>query len=134
MGFLDFIFGKSKEEQPVPAATSVAAAAPVEIQPEAVPAPLTAETPAGAVDSEIVAVIAAAIAAATEGEGTIVSIGRPRVWATEPPSPEVAAVIAAAIYAAMGTANLALRITRTSNAWAATGRQKIMDGREFAQK
>jgi hypothetical protein len=41
--------------------------------------------------------------------------------------PEVVAVIAAAVYAMMGTRGLALRIKRASNAWAQTGRQKNMN-------
>lgn len=47
-------------------------------------------------------------------------------------SPEVIAVITASIYAMMGTGNLAVKITRTSNQWANVGRQKIMDSRQFA--
>ena len=47
-------------------------------------------------------------------------------------NPEVVAVITASIYAMMGTGNLAVRITRTSNQWANVGRQKIMDSRYFA--
>lgn len=47
-------------------------------------------------------------------------------------SPEVIAVITASIYAMMGTGNLAVKITRTSNHWANVGRQKIMDSRQFA--
>jgi len=47
-------------------------------------------------------------------------------------SPEVVAVITASVYAMMGTGNLAVRITRTSNQWGNVGRQKIMDSRQFA--
>lgn len=41
--------------------------------------------------------------------------------------PEIVAAIAAAVYAMMGTHGLALRIKRTSNVWALTGRQKNMN-------
>ncbi|MGI6092106.1 MAG: hypothetical protein ACOYD5_03785 [Negativicutes bacterium] len=41
--------------------------------------------------------------------------------------PEIVAAITAAVYAMMGTRGLALRIKRTSNAWAQTGRQKNMN-------
>jgi len=47
-------------------------------------------------------------------------------------SPEIVAVITASIYAMMGTGNLAVKISRTSNQWANVGRQKIMDSRQFA--
>lgn len=40
--------------------------------------------------------------------------------------PEVVAAIAAAVTAMMGTGNLAIKIT-TSVAWAAAGRQKLMN-------
>jgi len=42
----------------------------------------------------------------------------------------IAAVTAAVVHARGGVS--AVRITRTSNAWAAAGRQKIMDSRQFA--
>jgi len=41
--------------------------------------------------------------------------------------PEVIAAITAAVYAMMGTHNLALRVKRNSNAWALAGRQKNMN-------
>lgn len=44
---------------------------------------------------------------------------------------ELAAIAAAIIHAQGGCAR-ALRIKRSSNMWAAAGRQKIMDGRNFA--
>lgn len=47
-------------------------------------------------------------------------------------SPEVVAVIAAAVCAFAGTGQLAIRIRHTSNVWALTGRQQLMDGRQFA--
>lgn len=43
---------------------------------------------------------------------------------------EMAAVIAAAIHHARG--GMAVRFKSTSKVWAATGRQKVMDGRQFA--
>ena len=50
-------------------------------------------------------------------------------------SPEIIAVISAAVYAALDTGDrrIGYRINSISNAWAATVRQKIMDAREFAQ-
>ena len=44
----------------------------------------------------------------------------------------VVAAITAAVYEMMGTANLVVRIRRTSGNWALSGRQKLMDSREFA--
>ena len=41
----------------------------------------------------------------------------------------VAAVVAAIVHARSG--GLAVRIRRTANAWGATGRQKLMDSRQF---
>ncbi len=46
-------------------------------------------------------------------------------------SPEIVAVIAASVYAMMGTANLAVRIKHTSDVWAIAGRQKLMDVRQI---
>lgn len=46
--------------------------------------------------------------------------------------PELIAVIAAAAYSAMATQRISLRISRANRVWAATGRQKIMDARQFA--
>lgn len=49
-------------------------------------------------------------------------------------SDEIIAVISAAVYAILDTGDQrrGYRITSISNAWAATGRQKSMDAREFA--
>ena len=44
--------------------------------------------------------------------------------------PEIVAAIIAAVGEAMGTAKLAVRIRQTSNVWAVTGRQKLMDARQ----
>ncbi|HWR38839.1 MAG TPA: hypothetical protein VN611_05025 [Patescibacteria group bacterium] len=44
----------------------------------------------------------------------------------------VVAAITAAVYEMMGTTNLVVRIRRTSSSWAVSGRQKLMDSREFA--
>ena len=50
-------------------------------------------------------------------------------------SDEIIAVISAAVYAALDTGDrrMGYRINSISNAWATTGRQKIMDARQFAQ-
>ena len=49
-------------------------------------------------------------------------------------SDEIIAVISAAVYAVLDTSDQrrGYRITSISNTWAATGRQKNMDAREFA--
>ncbi|BBB89768.1 MAG TPA: hypothetical protein PKA28_12165 [Methylomusa anaerophila] len=47
-------------------------------------------------------------------------------------SPEIVAVITASVYAMLGTANLAVKISHTGNQWAQVGRQKLMDSRQFA--
>lgn len=47
-------------------------------------------------------------------------------------SPAVVAAIAAAVYAMTGTSNLAIRIRHDSNTWVITGRQQLMDSRQFA--
>ncbi len=46
-------------------------------------------------------------------------------------SPEIIAVIAASVYAMMGTNQVVLRISRQSSAWSLAGRQKLMDVRQF---
>ncbi|HEY3425986.1 MAG TPA: hypothetical protein VGL27_14400 [Negativicutes bacterium] len=46
-------------------------------------------------------------------------------------SPEIVAAITASVYVMMGTANLVVKIRHTSNIWAATGRQKLMDARQL---
>jgi len=50
-------------------------------------------------------------------------------------SPEIVAVIAAAAYVMFTAENpgISFKINRISNAWAATGRQKLMDARSFPQ-
>jgi len=45
--------------------------------------------------------------------------------------PAIVAAITAGVCEMLGTNNLAIRIIRTSNAWAAAGQQKLMDGRSF---
>lgn len=63
-------------------------------------------------------------AAATVSSGSV-NIEAPGI------SPEVVAAIAASIYAMMGTEQvLAVRINRSGNQWAATGRQRLMDSRQ----
>ena len=50
-------------------------------------------------------------------------------------SPEIVAVIAAAAYVMLTAENqgISFKINRISNAWAAAGRQKLMDSRTFPQ-
>ena len=45
---------------------------------------------------------------------------------------DLTAAITAAIMHSCSTGGLAVRMKRTNNAWAAAGRQKIMDSRQFA--
>lgn len=45
---------------------------------------------------------------------------------------EIIAAIAAAIHHARTGGALAIKFKRSNNAWAATGRQKVMDSRQFA--
>jgi hypothetical protein len=46
-------------------------------------------------------------------------------------SPEIVAAITASVYVMTGRTNLVVKIRHTSNIWAATGRQKLMDARQF---
>lgn len=50
-------------------------------------------------------------------------------------APEIVAVIAAAAYVMFTAENpgISFKINRISNAWAAAGRQKLMDSRSFPQ-
>ena len=106
MGLFDSLFGGG--DKPAPAPKKKAAPAPV-AEPEA-----SAPAPAG-LNPEIVAAIAASISMMDD-----TSI-----------SAELLAAITAAVVHHSGGAH-AVRIKRTSNAWAMSGRQKLMDSRQTA--
>ena len=106
MGLFDSLFGGG--DKPAPAPKKKAAPAPV-AEPVA-----SAAAPAG-LNPEIVAAIAASISMM---EDTSISA-------------ELLAAITAAVVHHSGGAH-AVRIKRTSNAWAMSGRQKIMDSRQTA--
>jgi len=62
----------------------------------------------------------------------VAAISAATVYAMETPGirPEIVAAIIAAVSETMGTKKLAVRIRQTSNMWAVTGRQKLMDARQ----
>ncbi len=101
MGFFDALFGKKEEAVPKPKAKKAKA-------PAAAPA-----APADGLTPEVLAAISA-------------SIGMVMEEADE----AVVAAIAAAIAHARG-GGTAVRFKKTSGAWAAYGRQKIMDSRQY---
>ena len=111
MGLFDNLFGGGNKPEPAP--TKVAKPAPAD-EPEIVvvagAAPEAAE-----INPEIVAAIAAGICMMDE-----TSIGA-----------ELLAAITAAVVHHSGGVH-AVRIKRTSSAWALAGRQKLMDVRQFA--
>lgn len=105
MGFFDSLFGGKKEEAPKAKPKKVKAKAP------------EAEAPAahaGGLTPEVIAAISASVGIVMEGA-----------------SAEMVAAITAAIVHARGGGN-AVRFKRTSGAWAASGRQKIMDSRQYS--
>jgi hypothetical protein len=102
MGLFDSLFGGGKKaEAPKKEKKAVPAAA----------APASVEVEATDLTPEIVAAISAGINMVMSDDA------------------ELIAAIAAVVVHAGGGAG-ALRIKRTSNAWAASGRQKIMDSRQ----
>ncbi len=109
MGLLDSLFGSKKAETPAPKPKPVAAA-PAVVQP-AVVAPVAADE----LPPEIVAAICASIGLVMDDGG----------------GAELAAAIAAVILHSKGGGCRAVSFKRTSNAWSASGRQKIMDGRQM---
>lgn len=111
MGLFDNLFGGGNKPEPAP--LKKAAPAPVA---EPVTASVASAVPAPAgIHPEIVAAIAASISMMDD-----TSI-----------SAELLAAITAAVVHHSGGAH-AVRIKRTSNAWAMSGRQKLMDGRQSA--
>lgn len=102
MGLLDSLFGSGKKaETPKP---KPVAAAPAAVVSE------TVET----ISPEVIAAISASIGMIMEDAGA-----------------ELAAAIAAVILHSKGGGCRAVSIKRSSYAWAASGRQKIMDGRQM---
>jgi hypothetical protein len=105
MGFFDSLFGGKKEEAPKAKPKKVKAKAPEAEAPAA---------PAGGLTPEVIAAIGASV-------GIVM----------EEASAEMVAAVTAAIVHARGGGN-AVRFKRSTNAWAASGRQKIMDGRQYS--
>lgn len=101
MGLFDSLFGGGKQEAPQEKPIKVKAAVAAEA------------APANGLTPEVVAAISASVGMMMEDA-----------------SAEMIAAVTAAIIHARGGAN-AVRFKRTSNAWAAYGRQKIMDGRQM---
>jgi len=112
MGLFDTLFGGSSKPEPAPKKQSdpVAVKTTVaNIQPEAVGA-------VADVNSEIVAAIAASINCVMD-----TSLNA-----------ELLAAISAAVVHHGGGGVRAVKIQHTSSSWAFTGRQKLMDSRQFA--
>lgn len=107
MGFFDSLFGGGKKEE-APKAKPKKAKAP------AAEAPAVAAAPAGGLTPEVIAAISASVGMVMEDA-----------------SAEMVAAVTAAIVHARGGAG-AVRFRRASAAWASSGRQKIMDGRQFS--
>ena len=105
MGFFDSLFGGGKPAQPVKKIKEKVAPAADE-QPSSV-------TVDGEIDPKVVAAITASINSMMDDAEMI------------------AAIVAATVHARTAGSH-AVRIKRTTNAWAASGRQKVMDGRQFA--
>ncbi|EAX48137.1 hypothetical protein TcarDRAFT_1684 [Thermosinus carboxydivorans Nor1] len=107
MGFFDSLFGGGKKAE-APKKEKKKKAAPVPADETAEPAQASGLTP------EIIAAISASVN---------------MVLADESDPAVVAAVVAAIAHAQGGVR--AVRFKRTNNIWAVTGRQKIMDSRQF---
>lgn len=103
MGLLDLLFGGGKK----------AGAPKAKPKKEKTTAVHNETAPADALTPEILAAISASVSMAMDDA-----------------SPELVAAVAAAIIHAGGAAR-AVRFKRASNAWAAAGRQKVMDSRQF---
>lgn len=106
MGFFDSLFGGGKKAE-----------APKKKKKKAVPAEAveteSQQTPADGLTPEVIAAISASVNMILHDES----------------DPAVVAAVVAAIAHARGGAN-AVKIKRSSNAWAASGRQKLMDSRQ----
>lgn len=110
MGLLDSLFGSKKAEKPAAKPAKAEPAAASVAQPEVV-APVAVE----GLPPEVVAAICASI-------GMVMD---------ENSGAELAAVVAAVLLHAKGGGCRAVSFKRTSNAWSAVGRQKIMDSRQY---
>jgi len=109
MGLLDSLFGSKKAETPA-STPKPEVKVSVAMQPVAASTVATDELP-----PEIVAAICASIGLVMDDGG----------------GAELAAAIAAVILHSKGGGCRAVSFKRTSNAWSANGRQKIMDGRQM---
>ncbi len=105
MGFFERLFGGNKQEAPKPKKKKAKAPAPDAEAPA---------TPASGLTPEVIAAISASVGIVME----------------EASAEMVAAVTAAIVHARGG--GRAVRFKRTSAAWAASGRQKIMDSRQYS--
>jgi hypothetical protein len=114
MGLLDSLFGGKKAEAPAPKPAK-AEAAPVAAAPAAVAPAITAPVAVEGLTPEVVAAICASIGLVLEDGG----------------GAELAAVMAAVLLHSKGGGCRAVRFKRKSDAWAANGRLKIMDGRQM---
>lgn len=105
MGFFDSLFGGGNKQE----------APKAKPKKEKVAAPVTEEAaaPAEGLTPEVIAAISASVGIVMEGA-----------------SAEMVAAVTAAIVHARGGGG-AVRFKRTNNAWAAAGRQKIMDSRQM---
>ncbi|MDR7867228.1 MAG: hypothetical protein RIN56_10440 [Sporomusaceae bacterium] len=108
MGFFDSLFGGGKKQEAPK--TKPKKVKTKESQAEA-PA---AAAPAGDLTPEVIAAISASVGIVMEDA-----------------SAEMVAAVTAAIVHARGGGNV-VRFRRNSSAWAATGRQKIMDSRQYS--
>ena len=109
MGFFDSLFGRGKPAEP-PKKKKKPKAAPVA---EETTSEIPSVTVVGEIDPKVVAAITASINSMMDDAEMI------------------AAIVAATVHARSSGA-FAVRIKRTNNTWAASGRQKIMDSRQFA--
>jgi hypothetical protein len=106
MGFFDSLFGGGKKPE-------VSQAKPKRTKAEVSAAVEPAVIPAGGLTPEVIAAISASVGIVME----------------EASAEMVAAVTAAIVHARGG--GMAVRFRRASGAWAAAGRQKIMDSRQY---
>ena len=109
MGFFDSLFGSGKKAEAPKKKKKEPSAPPVATE----QAPAAAVTVEGDIDPKIVAAILAGISAMDDDA-------------------ELMAAIAAAIVHARAGGVGAVSFRRAGNAWAASGRQKNMDRRQFA--
>ena len=109
MGFFDALFGKKEPEAPKKKKKRIASADQQSVGND------HQEAEQG-INPEILAAIAASINCVMDDSDDAALV----------------AAVAAAIHHARNGGNLAVKFKRSNNNWAAIGRQKIMDSRQFA--